>query len=80
MENAVPTLVVKNLPEPLHQLLREQAQQHHRSVTKEVISLLELGLLAAPRRAPIKLSPPLKLKSGPVTTEWIEAAIAEGRD
>ena len=76
----MPTLVVKNLPEPLHELLKAQAQQHHRSITKEAISLLERGLLAAPRRTPIKLSPPVRLKSGPVTTEWIEAAIAEGRD
>jgi len=76
----MPTLVVKNLPEPLHALLKAQAQQHHRSITKEAISLLERGLLSAPRRVPIKLSPPLKLRSGPVTTEWIQAAIAEGRD
>ena len=76
----MPTLVVKNLPEPLHQLLKAQAQQHHRSITKEAIHLLERGLMSAPRRAPIKLSPPIALKSGPVTTKWIEAAIAEGRD
>ena len=76
----MPSLVVKNLPEPLHQLLKAQAQQHHRSITKEAIHLLERGRLSAPRRVPIELSPPLKLKSGPVTTEWIEAAIAAGRD
>ena len=76
----MPTLVVKNLPEPLHRLLKTQAQQHHRSITKEAICLLERGLMSAPRRAPIKLSPPVVLKGGPVTTAWIEAAIAEGRD
>lgn len=74
------TLVVKNLPDELHERLRERAQRNHRSVTKEAIMLLEQGILAPTARRPIKLPPPIKLKGGPVTTEWIEAAIAEGRD
>ncbi len=74
------TLVVKNLPEALHERLRERAQQNHRSLTKEVIVLLEQGVLGPSRRQPIKLPPPIKLKNGPVTTEWIEAAIADGRE
>jgi plasmid stability protein len=74
------TLVIKNLPDELHDRLRERAQRNHRSVTKEVIVLLEQGVLAPAARCPIELPPPIKLKGGPVTTEWIEAAIAEGRD
>lgn len=75
------TLVVKNLPDPLHQRLREQAQRNHRSITKEAIVILEQGLAPnLPQRQAIKLAPPIKLKSGAVTTDWIEAAIAEGRD
>ena len=74
------TLVVKNLPDDLHERLRERAQRNHRSVTKEAIVLLEQGMLASAVRRPVRLPPPIKLKGGPVTTEWIEAAIAEGRD
>lgn len=74
------TLVVKNLPEELHERLRQRAQRNHRSVTKEAIVLLEQGMAAATVRQAIKLPPPIKLRGGPVTTEWIEAAIAEGRD
>ena len=76
----MPTLVVKNLSELLHERLKAQAVQHHRSVTKEAISLIEQGLLATPRREPLPLPSPVKLASGPVTTKWILAAIAEGRD
>lgn len=77
----MPTLVVKNLPEPLHERLKAQAQLHHRSMNKEVIALIEQGILAPPSRAPQRPLPPLvRLSTGPVTTEWIEAAIAEGRD
>jgi plasmid stability protein len=71
-------LVIKNFPEELHARLKAQAQRHHRSVTKEVVSLIE-SVLAAPRRSP-KLSPPLKLEGGyRPTIEEIEAAIADDR-
>jgi hypothetical protein len=81
-EIGMPTLVVKNLPEPLHERLKAQAQEHHRSMTKEVVALIEQGLLA-PRSKSARarpLPPLVRLSTGPVTTEWIEAAIAEGRD
>lgn len=73
------TLVIKNLPDDLHARLKEQAQRHHRSVTKEVVSLIESGL-GAPHRPP-KLSAPLKLAGGHrPDIDDIEFAIAEGRD
>ncbi len=72
------TLVIKNFPEELHARLKAQAQRHHRSVTKEVVTLIE-SVLAASSRPPT-LSPPLKLEGGyRPTIEDIEAAIAEGR-
>lgn len=78
----MPTLVVKNVPEPLHERLKEQAQAHHRSVNKEVVALIEQGVLAprAARRPARPLPPLVRLSTGPVTTEWIEEAIAAGRD
>ena len=76
------TLVVKNLPEQLHERLKVQAQRHHRSITKEAIALIEQGLLA-PRAGALQagaLLPPLvRLPGGPLTTAWIEAAITDGR-
>lgn len=73
------TLVIKNLPEPLHEALKERARQHHRSVTKETISLIEESVQSERRRA--ELPPPIKLKSGHMLTiEEIEAAIAEGQE
>lgn len=73
------TLVIKNLSDDLHARLKEQARRHHRSVTKEVVTLIETGL-TAPRPAPV-LSPPLRLRGGRrPDIDDIEAAVAEGRD
>lgn len=43
------TLVIKNLPEKLHDQLRRQAERNHRSVTKEAVTLIEAGV--TPRHA-----------------------------
>lgn len=40
----MPALLIKDLPPELHRKLREQAAQHHRSMTKEVLALLERAL------------------------------------
>lgn len=72
------TLVIKNLPDNLHARLKDQAERHRRSVTKEVVTLIERGL--APSRVAPVLPPPIKLKGGPLTTKEIEAWTAEGRD
>ena len=72
------TLVIKNLPERLHDRLREQADRNRRSVTQEAISLLEAGI-TVPRIAP-SLPPPVKLKGGPLTADELASAIQAGRD
>lgn len=73
------TLVIRNVPDDLHACLKQHAQQHHRSVTKEVISLIEDAVTHSARGA--QLPPPLELKSGcMLTIKEIEAAIAEGQE
>jgi plasmid stability protein len=73
------TLVVKNLPEELHEKLRRQAKRNHRSLNKEAVAVLEQALDGEPQ--PPELSPPLRLRGGyRPTIEDIETAIAEDRD
>jgi plasmid stability protein len=43
----MPTLYIRDVPEPLYERLRELARRHHRSVTKEAIVILEQWLGAA---------------------------------
>jgi len=38
------TITLKNIPEDLHQRLRESAVRHHRSLNREIIAQLEASL------------------------------------
>lgn len=71
------TLVIKNLPEDLHARLREQAERNRRSVTMEVITLIERGVTH--KRVPPTLSPPIRLKGGPISDRDIETWKKRGR-
>lgn len=70
-------LVIKQLPENLHRRLKEQAARNHRSMTKEVIALLERGLeleeeikeLPAPYQGRFRL-----------TDDFVDRAKREGRE
>lgn len=72
------TIVVKNLPDHLHALLKQRAEHNHRSMTKEVVHLIEAGLHGATPRRP--LPPPVKLRSGRmISIDEFEAAVADGQ-
>ncbi|MGY6216864.1 FitA-like ribbon-helix-helix domain-containing protein [Methylolobus aquaticus] len=38
------SVLIKNLPDALHQQLKQRAERHHRSLNKEVIALIEAAL------------------------------------
>ena len=71
----MPALVIKDLPVELHRRLKDDAVQHHRSMTRQAIFILEQGLH---RVRPI---PAFKAYKGrfPLTDEFISAAKREGR-
>jgi len=72
----MPSFLIKNLPAELHERLRRRAADHHRSMNRELIAILERNL--APWAAP-GLPPPVELKK-PVDPEWIVSAIREARE
>jgi Arc-like DNA binding domain len=69
------SLLIKDLPKPLHKKLKELAAAHHRSMNREIISILEA---AATRPRVGKLPPPLK-PNFPLTQAFIDKAKSEGR-
>ena len=72
----MPSLILRNLPEEVHHRLRARAQQHHRSMTKEAVSILERELLASD---PVKL-PPVVEATRPSPGNLIDEAVEEGRE
>lgn len=69
-------LLIKNMPPPLHERLRQRAVRHHRSMNGEVIAILEREL---ERPAEVNLPPPVKSLK-PVDHEWIVQIIRDARD
>jgi len=72
----MPSLILRDLPEEVHRRLRDRAQRHHRSMTREAVSILERELLAS---GPVKL-PPVVHAAQPIPTDEIDRAIEEGRE
>ena len=69
-------LLIKNMPPPLHARLRQRAANHHRSMNREAIAILEREL-ECPTTA--ELPPPVKSLK-PVDHEWIVQVIRDARD
>jgi plasmid stability protein len=69
------SLLIKNIPENLRKKLKEQAELNHRSMNKQVVSILEKAL---EKPSTDQLPPPVKLKFCP-TNEWLNKAKRWGR-
>jgi plasmid stability protein len=69
------SILIKDIPPLLHERLREAAARDHRSLNKEVIALLEAALGGTP----VALPPPIRA-GFPLTPDWLERAITEGRE
>lgn len=72
----MPGLVIKNLPPELHRELKERAARHHRSMTKEVLAMLERVLS---EEAPLQEPPPPFKGRFTLTDKLVERAKREGR-
>lgn len=76
------TITLKNIPDNLHQRLKESATQHHRSLNREIIARLEAQLMPPARNVESKLTELRQLRQRqPVyaVPEEIDALKHEGR-
>lgn len=73
----MPGLVIKDLPAKLHRKLKERAARHHRSMTKEVLAMIERAL--GEETTPKKVPAPFKGRFA-LTDEFIDQARREGRE
>jgi len=76
------TITLKNIPEDLHERLKESATQHHRSLNKEIIARLEAQLMPPKPDAEQKLAEIRALRQRTAVyavPEEIDALKQEGR-
>ncbi len=78
----MPSITVKNIPEPIYKKLKQQAEAQHRSMNSEIIACLEQSV------EPKRVSPDEILRQarmmrrkvkGSLPAEEIQDAIAQGR-
>ena len=70
-------LAIKKLPSALHLRLKQRAARNHRSMTKEVLAVLEQALGAEPGTS--KTPPPFKGRF-PLTDRFLDKAKRTGRE
>jgi plasmid stability protein len=74
----MPGLLIRDLPDDLHQKLKERAARNRRSLAKETLVILEKAL--RDMRAVQNPEPPAPHKGQfQLTDEWIDQAKREGR-
>jgi plasmid stability protein len=71
----MPTLVIRDVSPEVHRLLKERAVQHHRSLNKEVITILEDSVTPSAQTLP-----PLVKGAFPVIQDWLDQARRTGRE
>lgn len=69
------SILIKDIPLALHERLRQAAVRDHRSLNKEIVALLEAAL----DRPATALPAPLQA-GFPLTEDWLDQAIAQGRE
>lgn len=72
----MPGLLIKDLPDELHQKLKSRADRNRRSMTKEALVLLEQALNLGEMPA----TPPTPIIGNFLLTDvWLDEAKADGR-
>ena len=71
----MPAIVIKDVPEQLHRRLREQAERNRRSMSQELLTIMEQALQPVPPLGRIK---PIRTKR-PFSHAWLLKAMREGR-
>ena len=70
-------LLIRDIPPELHERLKASASKNHRSMSKEALAILEEAFVGkAPRKVKI---PRVHKGKFPITQEFIDKAIIEGR-
>ncbi|MFL6501616.1 MAG: FitA-like ribbon-helix-helix domain-containing protein [Candidatus Udaeobacter sp.] len=77
------TITLKNIPADLHRQLKKRAEEHHRSLNKEIISTLRSAASGTHRVDPTELEESVRqaraLFRRPITAREIDRWKREGR-
>ena len=72
----MPDILIRNIPEAMKQKLKQRAEKHHRSVSKEIYAILEESIIYTHR---VRETPKPYKGKFKVTDEFISDAKNAGR-
>ena len=76
----MPSLLIKDVPQDIHAWLKREAERNRRSMTQEALVVFEEKMATTFQPVPkMEYDRPVRTCK-PVTTDWVVAAIREGRD
>ncbi len=76
----MPSLLIKDVPQEIHAWLKREADRNRRSMTQEALVVFEERMAGTFRTVPkMTYERPARLRKA-VSTEWVVAAIREGRE
>jgi len=77
------TITLKNIPAELHRELKKRAEEHHRSLNREILATLENAISGSVRLDPTKLEESVRrarsLFRRPISAREIDRWKREGR-
>ena len=76
------SITIKNIPDPLHQRLRQEATRHHRSLNSEIIACLQQAIGSQPVEAEALLAKARAIRTqfkGQLTDAAIKEMKSQGR-
>lgn len=78
----MPSITVKNIPEPIYQQLKKRAKTQHRSINSEIIACLEQSTLShrvSPEEILRQARKMRQQTKGSLSAQEIQEAIDQGR-
>ena len=76
----MPGVLIRDVPEELHEKLKARAEAHHRSLGREALALLERALTAPAGPPPLEEIDRLRVKGAkPLTQDLLDRARQSGR-
>ncbi len=76
----MPSLLIKDMPQEIHTWLKREAARNRRSMTQEALTVFEERMAGSFKPVPRMTYDNSVRTRKPITSDWVVAAVREGRE